>query len=84
MPGVAEQTPDTWVHLYPYILKAGRTTHLEPFGTPEDDKDAVLQEMEEKDPNVDKLKPIAEDVKWGVTEENEGYLPWTVNIVGDS
>jgi len=40
--------------------------------------------MEEKDPNVDKLKPIAEDAKWGATEDNEGYLPWTFTVVGDT
>ena len=40
--------------------------------------------MEEKDPNVDKLKPIAEDAKWGATEDNEGYLPWTFSVVGDT
>ncbi len=40
--------------------------------------------MEEKDPNLDRLKAIGEDAKWGVTEENEGFLPWTFNIVGDT
>lgn len=40
--------------------------------------------MEEKDPNIDRLKPIGEDAKWGVTEENEGTLPWTFHIVGDT
>ena len=84
MPGIAEQSPDNWVHYYPYILKVGRTAHQAPLGTPEDDVEAAIAEMEEKDPNVDKLKAIAEDAKWGVTEENEGYLPWTFTVVGDT
>jgi len=84
MPSIAEQNAESWVHINPYILKVGRTAHQAPAGTPDDDVDAAIQEMEEKDPVVEKLKAVGEDVKWGVTDENEGYLPWTFTVVGDT
>lgn len=42
MPPVWEQTTESWVHHYPYILNNGRTTHIAPKDTPEDDKDGVI------------------------------------------
>ena len=53
MPAIGELNAENWVHHYPYILKAGRTAHLPPAGIPEEEVDAAIQEMEEKDPNID-------------------------------
>jgi len=52
--------PETWVHLHPDILKAGRIAHLEP-DLPEEEKQAKLDEMNTDDPVNDKLKGITED-----------------------
>ena len=48
------------------MLKAGRITHLAPEGTAEDDVEAVIGELEEKDPGCDRLRALNEDAPWGV------------------
>ena len=79
-----EHNAENWIHHYPYILQAGRTKHQAPEGTKEDDVDAVIGELEEKDPNVDRLRALNEDAPFGtVPEGEEGSPPWKFKVVGD-
>ena len=60
---------------------------LIPAGTPEDDVDGVKGELEEADPAADRLRVLAEDAKWpvaGGADDDEGILPWTFKLVGDT
>lgn len=71
---------ESWVHLPPYLLNAGRIAHLEPE-TPENppdgwDGEAELQRLKEVDPQVAQLRfsPLS--------DENEAPL-WQLKQKGD-
>jgi len=60
---------------------------LIPEGTPEDDIEGKKGELEEEDAAADKLRVLAEDAKWpieGAEEGDEGMLPWTFKLAGDT
>lgn len=52
MPATDElKSLDTWGNLHPIILKAGRTTHYAPSGMEDEERDALLESLNEKDPS---------------------------------
>lgn len=52
---------ESWSHLHPIILNAGRITHLEPEGIPEEEKDEAIAKLQESDPTVDRFRTLNED-----------------------
>jgi hypothetical protein len=51
MPSTEElRSTETWSNLLPMILKAGRTTHLEPVGMEEEEATALKEKLETEDP----------------------------------
>jgi len=52
---------DSWIHLQPALLALGRTTHYADSALDEEKKQAVLDELAEKDPEIDRLKGILEE-----------------------
>lgn len=72
---------ESWVHLHPHILKAGRATHAEPepVAGEEADIEELRARQEEADKTLDRLRSIAEDDPL-VGEEKS----WAVNIIGDN
>lgn len=52
---------DNWVHLHPGILQLGRTTHWVDPRLTEEQKQAASDELTEKDPEIERLKSIAEE-----------------------
>jgi len=72
-------TPENWVHRYSNILLAGRTEHLKPEKTSEDqDPDEMLERLKEADPYIDRLKGINEDEPFPKFETG-----WIIKPVGD-
>lgn len=83
VPGFEELASDeSWVHLHPYILKAGRATHAEPEvppGSEDVDIEELKAKQEENDKSVDRLKSIVEDEPLHGDEKS-----WVVGVVGDN
>jgi hypothetical protein len=52
---------ETWVHVNPYILKQGRITHYIPKNLKQEDAEELKSKLEDKDPNVERLKGISDD-----------------------
>jgi len=52
---------DNWVHLWPALLDLGRTTHFADQKLSEEQKEAILNDLAEKDPEIERLKGIAEE-----------------------
>ena len=42
---------ENWVHINPYILKAGRCTHSKPKGVSEEEMEEFMTQLNEKDPS---------------------------------
>lgn len=62
MPEMADlNNIETWVHQNGNILKSGRINHLEPVGVTDEEKEALMAELGEKDPVLERLKGVAED-----------------------
>jgi len=49
----------SWCNVHQIILKAGRCTHVQP-ALPEDELAAAMEEMEAKDPTVERFRDIGE------------------------
>ena len=79
MPKTGElQDIKAWSNVHQIILQAGRTTHVQPVGVSEDDLPAVMEELEAKDPTVERFRDIGE----------HGLFPkeqpcWLSKVVGD-
>ena len=70
----------TWSNQYPILLKAGRTKHLPPEGLPEEELQAAIDELEAKDPAVERFRDISAHTPFG----GEGGQPsWISKVVGD-
>jgi radial spoke head protein 4A len=80
MPNTAALNDTTaWVHKHPYLLKAGRASHLIPTDMAEDEE--YKAKLEENDKAEDRFREIG----------GEGYNPypglevaWTTKICGDN
>jgi hypothetical protein len=82
VPGFEElANEENWVHLMPYVLKAGRATHAEPEIPPgeEVDVEELKAKMEENDKSVDRLRSIADDDPLQGEDKS-----WSVTVVGDN
>jgi hypothetical protein len=82
IPGFEElSNEENWVHLHPYILKAGRANHADPEvpAGEEVDIEELKAKQEENDKSVDRLRSIAEDDPLQGEEKS-----WTVSVVGDN
>lgn len=69
---------ETWGNLHPIILKAGRTTHFAPPGMEEEERDALLENLNEKDPTQERFRALAEHTPIQGLE-----FSWLSKIVGD-
>ena len=52
---------ENWVHFNPFLLKGGRSTHYVPKHLSEDAAAELRSALEEKDPQVDRLRSLTED-----------------------
>jgi len=67
-----------WGNVHPVILKAGRCTHLAP-NVGEDEVAAAMDELEAKDPTVERFRDLGEHVPF------PGEQPaWLSKVVGDT
>ena len=67
-----------WSNVHQIILQAGRTTHVQP-NVPEDDLAAAMEELEAKDPTVERFRDIGEHALF------PGEQPcWLSKVVGDT
>lgn len=62
------------MHFYPNVLKSGRIDHFVPKHRNEEERDELLEQLNENDPKVDRLKMLTED------RENL----WTFRYYGDN
>lgn len=74
---------EEWGNLHQIILKAGRTTHVQPENpNPDDaewDAEAALNALNESDATVDRFRPISEH------DPLAPEMPsWTSKVVGDT
>jgi len=67
-----------WSNVHQIILQAGRVTHVPP-NVPEDDLPAAMEELEAKDPTVERFRDIGEHALF------PGEQPaWLSKVVGDT
>lgn len=85
VPGTEElKSLEAWGHQHPLILNAGRITHTVEPSTPEDQKEELLGQLNEKDQTVDRFRGINEDTPVpGLPEGMETPIAWTAKVVGD-
>mmetsp|Transcript_22579 Transcript_22579/g.22410 ORF Transcript_22579/g.22410 Transcript_22579/m.22410 type:complete len:264 (+) Transcript_22579:392-1183(+) len=69
---------ENWVHQFQNILLAGRAEHTPP-NVGEDELEEAMGELENKDPFIERLKPVNEDLK--VYKDIEGA--WSTRLVGN-
>jgi len=70
---------EVWAHRHAIILKAGRVTHQEPVGLPEEEKDEYMGKLAETDPTVDRYRALNEDAPMTGME-----TAWLSKVVGDT
>jgi len=71
LPGREElYTNDKWVHVHPQILKSGRVIHYIPKGLDEEAANELKGQLEEKEPYVERLRAITEDLPFEGYETN--------------
>jgi len=62
IPGTEElKSLEVWGHAHAIVLKAGRVTHAEPEGIPEEEKEEYMGKLAETDPTVDRFRALNED-----------------------
>lgn len=72
---------DAWVHNNQHILQQGRCSYYVDPALSEEQRAAVDAENNEKDPLVDRFKPIAEDKPL----EKLGYTTnWSIQLMGET
>mmetsp|Transcript_23432 Transcript_23432/g.16655 ORF Transcript_23432/g.16655 Transcript_23432/m.16655 type:complete len:90 (+) Transcript_23432:874-1143(+) len=72
------RSTESWSHLHPIILKAGRTTHSEPEGMDEEAKEEYMAKLAEDDKTEERFRTINEDIP------TQGYeAAWVSRVVGD-
>ena len=68
-----------WSNVHQVILQAGRTTHVAPAGVGEEELPGVMEELEAKDPTVERFRDIGEHTPFA------GEQPaWISKVVGDT
>lgn len=85
----AEEQPDTsgdyfkslenWVHINPYILKAGRCSHPKPAGIEEEQLEEYMNGLNEADKPEEKLRSISENAPVKSLD-----AAWLIKNSGDS
>lgn len=70
---------ETWGHLHPIILKAGRVTHVAPAELEGEERDEFITKLSEKDATVDRFKSISED-----SPIPDFKSAWISKLAGDS
>jgi len=79
MPATDElKSLETWGNLHPIILKAGRTTHYAPAGMEDEEREALLETLAERDPTQERFRALAENTPMPGLE-----FSWLSKIVGD-
>ena len=59
MPGTEDlKSLETWAHLHPIILKAGRVTHYIPPGLEEEAATELTEKLNTSDPTVDRFRAL--------------------------
>jgi len=80
MPSTEElKSLEAWGHLFPIILKAGRTTHLEPEGLGEEEAAEAKAALEESDKTEERFRALNEDSPMPGLE-----TAWLSRVVGDT
>mmetsp|Transcript_18055 Transcript_18055/g.30797 ORF Transcript_18055/g.30797 Transcript_18055/m.30797 type:complete len:234 (-) Transcript_18055:60-761(-) len=70
---------ESWSHLHPIILKAGRCSHAEPEGLNDEEKEEYMNKLAEDDKVEERFKIIQEDLPV------QGYeSSWLSKICGDA
>lgn len=67
-----------WSNVHQIILNAGRCTHVQP-NVPEDDLPAAMEELEAKDPTVERFRDIGEHQLFAAEQPC-----WISKVVGDT
>jgi radial spoke head protein 4A len=79
MPGTEElKSNEVWANLHPIILKAGRTTHIEPEDMPEEEKEEYMAKVAEEDKTEERFRAINEHVNMPGMD-----TAWSSKICGD-
>ncbi|KRX04273.1 hypothetical protein PPERSA_11397 [Pseudocohnilembus persalinus] len=89
LPEYAElKTLDQWVHLYPALLKQGRTTYWVDPTLSQEQQDEILGELETNDPVVDRLRSIGDAEEKSPypkqNEEDDDEPNWVIKEYGDN
>jgi hypothetical protein len=53
---------ENWSHSMQIILKAGRCTHADPLGIPDEEKDEYMAKVAEEDKTEERFRGINEDL----------------------
>ena len=69
---------EAWGNTQASILNAGRTVHIAPEGLDDEAKEAYIAEIGEKDPAVERFRPVQEHAPMPGLE-----FSWVKKIVGD-
>lgn len=79
MPGSDElRSFEAWGNLHPIILKAGRTTHIEPEGLDEEAKDEHMAKLAEEDKTEERFRALTEH-----SSVPGMQAAWTSKVCGD-
>ena len=79
MPGTEElKSLEVWGNLHPVILKAGRTTHIEPEGMADEEKEEYMNKLAEDDKTEERFRGINEHVPMPGME-----TAWSSKVCGD-
>ena len=70
---------ETWGHMHPLILKAGRVSHFVPSTVDEEGKDEYLEKLNTADPTVDRFRAIQEDAPIAIHN-----TAWLTKLAGDT
>ena len=73
---------DSWCNVHEQILFAGRCEHLQPEVQGEEDPEAAMAALLEKDPKADRFRVITEHAPVRTNEQDSPA--WTSKVVGDA
>jgi radial spoke head protein 4A len=79
MPGTEElKSLEVWGNLHPIILKAGRTTHIEPEGMADEEKEEFMAKLADEDKSEERFRGLNEHVPMPGME-----TAWSTKVCGD-
>lgn len=86
VPGTEElKALEVWGHQHPIILKSGRVTQAIDPATPEEQKEEILGQLNEKDPSCDRFRAVNEDAPvTGLPAGLETGFSWVSKVAGDT